>query len=274
MFESMGETIFSCSRDLIIAFAASFEAGILIRQTPEPHAILDAVSVTVNPSPAQQTHTLDGLAMIFDMDGVLVDSMPLHVTAWEQYLQGLGVDVHDLERRMHGKRNTELVWDFLGEHVSEKNAIEHGSAKERLFRKLMSAETKETFDVAGVAEFLKRYEHVPKAIGSNAEQENIDFILDLFQMRKYFQFTINGLQVERPKPFPDIYLECARRLGVEPANCIVFEDSPAGAEAGIAASMRVVGVETTPTSFRGIDLQISDFRDPRLEAWLSEQRPV
>ena len=212
--------------------------------------------------------------MIFDMDGVLVHSMPLHVKAWEQYLQRLEVNVHDLERRMHGKRNTELVWDFLGKDVPEKTALEHGAAKERLFRELMQAGQEQEFDVAGVADFLNRYQHVPKAIGSNAEQENIDFILERLQLRQFFQFTINGLHVERPKPFPDIYLECARRLGVTPANCIVFEDSPAGADAGLAAGMRVVGVETTPTSFRGISLLIRDFRDPKLEAWLQEQVPV
>ncbi len=212
--------------------------------------------------------------MIFDMDGVLVHSMPLHVLAWEQYLQRQGVDVQDLERRMHGKRNTELVWDFLGKDVPEKTALQHGAAKEVLFRQLMAAGKAEDFDVAGVSEFLERYAAVPKAIGSNAEQENIDFILDRLNLRGYFQLTVNGLQVERPKPFPDIYLECARRLGVAPANCIVFEDSPAGADAGLAAGMRVVGVETTPTTFHGINLQVRDFRDSALEPWLQAQKPV
>lgn len=212
--------------------------------------------------------------MIFDMDGVLVHSMPLHVTAWEQYLERFGVDVQDLERRMHGKRNTELVWEFIGKEVPEEAAIAHGAAKEQLFRELMKEGALEDFDVAGVKQFLERYADVPKAIGSNAEQENIDFVLDRFELRSYFQIAINGLQAARPKPFPDIYLECAKRLEIEPANCIVFEDSPAGAEAGIAAGMRVVGVETTPTSFRGISLQIRDFRDPLLESWLQSQRPV
>jgi beta-phosphoglucomutase len=212
--------------------------------------------------------------MIFDMDGVLVHSMPLHVTAWVEYLRRMGIDVPDLERRMHGKRNTELVWEFIGKDVSEADAIEHGAAKERLFREMMAAGAPGEFDIQGVLPFLDRYRHVPKAIGSNAEENNINFILDKLGLRPYFQFAINGMQVERPKPFPDIYLECARRLGFAPANCIVFEDSPAGAEAGLAAGMRVVGVESTPTQFRGIALQINHFADPRLEQWLSTQRPV
>ncbi len=217
---------------------------------------------------------LPGLAMVFDMDGVLVHSMPLHVTAWEQYLHGLGVDVTDLEQRMHGKRNTELVWDFLGQSVPEEIALQHGAAKERLFRELMSADPSQDFTIAGVDRFLQRYADVPKAIGSNAESENIEFILDRFGLRRYFPITVNGLMVDRPKPFPDIYLKCAEKLGIAPANCIVFEDSPTGANAGLAAGMRVVGVETTPTVFSGVDLQVNDFEDPRLEQWLRNQRPV
>ena len=232
------------------------------------------MNANLTASSGGKTATLNGLAMIFDMDGVLVHSMPLHVLAWEKYLQRLGVDVHDLESRMHGKRNTELVWDFLGKEVPEETALRHGAAKEVLFREMMTAGEAGEFDVAGVSEFLQRYAAVPKAIGSNAEQENIDFVLDRLNLRRHFQFAVNGLQVERPKPFPDIYLECARRLGFPPANCIVFEDSPAGAAAGVAAGMRVVGVETTPTSFGGIDLKVRDFADPELERWLHAQKPV
>ena len=79
------------------------------------------------------------------------------------------------------------------------------------------------------------------------------------------------MEVERPKPFPDIYLKAAALLGKQPQDCIVFEDSPPGAEAGIAAGMRVVGVETTPTEFRDVALRIRDFTDPALEPWLRAQ---
>ena len=73
------------------------------------------------------------------------------------------------------------------------------------------------------------------------------------------------------KPDPEIYLRAAELLQTEPAACIVFEDSPTGVEAGRAAGMRVVGVETTPTHFQGIELRIKDFLDPVLEPWLAKQ---
>jgi beta-phosphoglucomutase-like phosphatase (HAD superfamily) len=85
---------------------------------------------------------------------------------------------------------------------------------------------------------------------------------------------VDGSQVERPKPFPDIYLKAAEQLKIKPENCIVFEDSQTGADAGLAAGMRVVAVETTPTEFTGVHLEVRDFRDPRLDPWLQSQRPV
>jgi beta-phosphoglucomutase len=209
--------------------------------------------------------------MIFDLDGVLVHSMPLHTLAWERYLEGLGLTIEDLERRMHGKRNPELVREFLGADVSEELAFEHGAAKERLFREMLTGGDLAQYRIPGLIEFLERHRDVPKAIGSNAEPENIDFVLEKFGLRKYFQVAVNGMEVERPKPFPDIYLKAAEHLGVQAGNCIVFEDSPTGAQAGIDAGMRVVGVETTPTVFTGIDLQIKNFADPTLETWLREQ---
>jgi HAD superfamily hydrolase (TIGR01509 family) len=210
-------------------------------------------------------------AMIFDLDGVLIHSMPMHVVAWERYLDNLGVQVENLEARMHGKRNAELVQDFLGNAVSEEAAFEHGLAKERLFRELLLKEDLNRFQVPGVIDFLERYKNVPKAIGSNAEPDNINLVLDHFGLRPYFQAVVNGLEVKRPKPFSDIYLKAAQCLQVDPKDCIVFEDSPAGAEAGIAAGMRVVGVETTPTEFVGVALRIRDFHDPLLESWLESQ---
>lgn len=210
------------------------------------------------------------LPFLFDMDGVLINSMPLHMQAWEDYLQSFGIRVDNLERRMHGRRNPELVRDLFGDDLPEDVVLEHGAAKERLFRKLLSEDI-ERFRIPGLVPFIRRHADVPKAIGSNAERANVDFILDRLALRPYFQAIVDGAEVAKPKPFPDIYLLAAERLHVEPSRCIVFEDSPAGADAALAAKMRVVAVETTPTKFTGVDLVIRDFEDPKLEPWLLEQ---
>lgn len=214
------------------------------------------------------------IAMIFDLDGVLIHSMPLHVIAWEQYLRDLGRPVEDVERRMHGKRNAELVRDLIAADLSEEAIFEHGAAKEKLFREMLRAAERDQYRVPGVAEFLERHRGTPKAVGSNAEPANIEFVLDLFGLGSFFQVIVDGFQVKRPKPFPDIYLKAAEQLQTRPENCIVFEDSPTGVEAGRAAGMRIVGVETTPVDLHGVDLHIKDFLDPQLEPWVQAQKPA
>ncbi len=208
------------------------------------------------------------LAFIFDLDGVLVHSMPLHTLAWEEYLAGLGIKVDDLEARMHGKRNAELVNDLISSDLAEDVVFEHGAAKEELWRQMVLRNGVDRYRIPGLIEFLQRCRSVPMAIASNAEPQNIDFVLDRYGLRKFFLTAVNGMEVSRPKPFPDVYLEAARRLSTEPDNCIVFEDSPTGVQAGLAAGMRVVGLETTSKNLEGTVLQVEDFRDPKLVEWL------
>ncbi len=209
------------------------------------------------------------LAFIFDLDGVLVHSMPLHMRAWEEYLAKLGITVDDLEERMHGKRNAELVEDFIGSGLPEDVVFGHGAAKEELWRMMLLQHGLEKYEIPGLIDFLERHRDVPKAVASNAEPQNIDFVLDRYNLRSYFPVAVNGLEVQRPKPFPDIYLEAARRLNVRPEDSLVFEDSPTGLDAGIAAGMRVVGVQTSTAQLDGAALLIQDFADPKLEDWLS-----
>lgn len=209
--------------------------------------------------------------MIFDLDGVLIHSMPLHMEAWKRYLARFGMSCGELERVMHGKRNSELVRELFGDGLTDDVVFEHGAAKERMFREMLLEADLNACGVQGLTHFLERHKDIPKAIASNAEPANIDFVIDRLDLRPYFQVIVDGQQVSRPKPFPDVYLKAAERLGFEPKDCIVFEDSPTGVAAALAAGMRVVAVETTPTDFERIDLKVKDFLDPKLEPWLAER---
>ncbi len=211
------------------------------------------------------------VAFLFDVDGVLVHSMPLHMQAWEEYLASLGIEVEDLERRMHGKRNAELVTDLISKDLTEAEAFAHGARKEELWREMLLRDGVERYQVAGLRQFLEKHRTVPKAVASNAEPKNIDFVLDQYGLRRYFEAAVSGMEVARPKPFPDIYLEAARRLGAKPEACIVFEDSPTGLEAAIGAGMRVIGIETTPADLTGSEIKVPNFSDPRLEEWLARE---
>ena len=212
------------------------------------------------------------LAFIFDLDGVIVDSMPLHEEAWEVYLRRLGVkEATDIARRMHGRRNDDIVRDFLGPDSPAAEVEAHGAAKEALFRDMMGARLPE-FLVGGVADVLRDFQGVPTGLGTNAEPANVDFVLNGSGLRRYFQVIANGTHVERPKPAPDIYAYVAAQLGFAPHNCIVFEDSPTGIEAAKSAGARVVGLLTHANTLENVDFAVPDFTKLELREWLAQQR--
>jgi HAD superfamily hydrolase (TIGR01509 family) len=214
------------------------------------------------------------LALLFDLDGVVIDSMPTHTLAWERYLEANGIDPQNVEARMHGKRNDDLVRDLFGADLDPSAVFEHGAAKERLFRELIG-ETLEAKLVPGIREFLaEASKFVPLAVGTNAEPLNVDFILNGAGIRQYFRAIVDGSQVPRPKPFPDVYLRGAELLNVPPSNCIVFEDSPVGIQAARAAGMRVVGLLTHSSSLENVNVAVRDFVQPELASWLSAQLSI
>jgi HAD superfamily hydrolase (TIGR01509 family) len=174
-----------------------------------------------------------------------------------------------MQQRMYGKRNDEIIRDFLGDHLNDREVFQHGAAKESLYRELMKPRTQESL-VPGIREFLARYRNLELAVATNAEAANVDFVLDDTGLRPLFRVIIDGHQVTNPKPHPEIYLRVAETLQLPPEDCVVFEDSHTGVKSGLAAGMRVVGVGTTHDDLNGISLLIRDFNDPALESWLAE----
>ena len=205
------------------------------------------------------------------MDGVIIDSNPWHRTAWSEYTHRHGVEMTDaMQLRMYGKRNDEIVRDFFGAHLPDNQVFAHGAAKEALYREMMKPHT-ETALVPGVRDFLELHRDLALGVATNAEAPNVDFVLDAAGLRQFFRSVVNGHQVTHAKPHPEIYLRVARALGKPPENCLVFEDSYTGVEAGLAAGMRVIGITTTHRDLPGVSLQIPDFRDPALETWLADK---
>jgi HAD superfamily hydrolase (TIGR01509 family) len=148
----------------------------------------------------------------------------------------------------------------------------HGAAKEALYREMLGPRLAEAL-VPGVREFLRRHAGLPVGLATNAEPANVNFILDRGGLREYFRVIVDGHQVRRAKPDPEIYLRTAELLSVAPRNCIVFEDSFSGIAAALAAGTRIVGLRTTHGDLPGAHLAIDDFRAPQLETWLRAQVP-
>jgi beta-phosphoglucomutase len=220
----------------------------------------------------EKLHLRPGLGLIFDLDGVIIDSMPFHQRAWQRYLETTGIGSGDSLDFMHGQRNEEIVRGLLGPEADIETVIAHGAAKEQMYRDMLRERLREHL-VGGIAEWLDHVSGAPIALATNAERANVDFVLDGGGLRPYFEAIVDGSQVERPKPAPDVYLRAAELLKIPPRNCIVFEDSPVGVAAAVAAGMRVVGVLTHATALEDVRFAIANFLDARLDSWLSAQSP-
>jgi beta-phosphoglucomutase family hydrolase len=212
-----------------------------------------------------------GLGLILDLDGVIIDSMPVHEKAWREYLRRNGIVSEELIRRMHGRKNEEILRDFMGENTSPKEIFDHGAKKEQLYREMMEGQL-ENYLVPGVRALLDRAEGVPIAVASNAERANVDFVLDGLGVRAHITVALDSSRVKLPKPSPEIYLRAAHELGLPPQDCIVFEDSEVGVTAARRAGMRVVGILTGGIPLKEVDLAVANFASPELEPWLVAQQ--
>ncbi len=216
----------------------------------------------------------EGLALIFDMDGVIVHSNPLHSETWTAFNRRFGLETTpEMIANMFGKRNDDIVREWYGESLSKEEVTRRGADKEKLYRETAAGRVEEML-LPGLRGFLERHRGAPMAVASNAEPENIHFILDEAALWPYFKVVLNGHMVGRPKPFPDIYLLAAKRLGAKPENCIVFEDSYSGVDAARAANMRVVAIRSSHSEITGCDFAADDFLSEDLEKWLCTQSRV
>lgn len=184
-------------------------------------------------------------AFIFDMDGTLVDNMRVHDQVWVELLAGAGVSVESEQfyRQAAGKTNPEILRQFLGEHLTDEIIAEHAERKESLYRERYGPDLKA---LDGLRNFLDsaRDSGIPMALATSSGPGNIEFVLEGLTLRSYFDVIVNGQQVKRGKPHPEIFLNAAAQMGVEPRRCVVFEDAPSGIEAARRAEMHIVVMTT------------------------------
>src|SRR5277367_347019 len=151
-------------------------------------------------------------ALIFDMDGVIVHSNPVHREAWVAYNRRFGIETTEaMHQRMYGKRNDQIILDFFGAQLTPAEVFERGAAKETLYREMMRPQLPGAF-VPGLAAFIERHTNLSIGLGTNAEPLNVKFILEESGLGHLFEAVVDGHQVKNAKPAPDIYLEVARRL--------------------------------------------------------------
>ena len=186
-------------------------------------------------------------AFIFDLNGTMIDDMSYHTIAWKDILNndlGGNFSYEQVKQNMYGK-NSEVLTRMFGEnHFTDEQMTALSFEKERRYQ---SAFLPKLRLLPGLSEFLETAyrHHIQMAIASAAIPFNIDFVLDNLNIRKYFSAIVSADDVKISKPHPETFLKAAELLQVPPAECVVFEDAPKGAEAAENAQMQCVVLTTT-----------------------------
>ncbi len=188
-------------------------------------------------------------AIIFDMDGTMIDSMPHHASTWQDFAREHGIDmpIDELMRRTTGRTGLECVRLLLDQpDLDDAHAWALVHEKERLYRDIFGPIFKE---VAGFSAFHQatRARGLKVAVGTAGDIHNVEFALGHLKMSPPPDAIARGDEGLTGKPTPAIFLAAAQRIGVLPAHCIVFEDAPFGIEAARRAGMRAVGICSTNT---------------------------
>lgn len=188
--------------------------------------------------------------VIFDMDGVLVDTRQAHIDAWLEWSTSVGqpIDPNEFMRRTFGRGNMQILPDFYPDRRDDLEFLKAKSEeKESLFvRRLRAGEVELVPGVREFIELLKR-EGTRMCVGSSAPRMNIVATLDVFGLTSTFPITVSMEDVKHAKPDPEIFLIACERMGLQPADCVVIEDSIHGLDAARAAGARAVGVLTMHT---------------------------
>jgi len=185
-------------------------------------------------------------ALIFDMDGTMIDSMPWHAQSWIAFTQshGMAIDVDELMRRTTGRTGIECMCDLFGRDLCEAEARALIQEKEDLYRALYAPVFAE---VAGFTAFSQqaRERGLKVGVGTAGDKHNIAFAFSHLKLPTPPHAVVGGDEGLPGKPDPAIFLEAARRMNTPAHACIVFEDAPYGIEAARRAGMRAVAVCTS-----------------------------
>ena len=181
-------------------------------------------------------------AVIFDMDGVIVDSEPRHQQAFREVFDEMGYgETHGMVFDDYLGKSDQLLWeDFITAHQPKQTLEELLDWRQNRFIEIINRD-RPLFD--GVPEMVQElHQRLPLAVASGSLPPVIDAVLNLQNIRRFFTAVVSSSDVPRGKPAPDIFLRAADELNVNPKESCVIEDSEAGIEAGIQAGMHVIAI--------------------------------
>jgi beta-phosphoglucomutase len=198
--------------------------------------------------------------VIWDMDGVLIDSMEIQFDVWQNIFQSYGVDFQRKDFNRHfGTTNLETIQFVLGDKLTAEESIALADKKQSVFEKIALQHAKL---IPGVTRWLEFFElqKIPQTIASSNAQRFIEAITSHLEIASHFRAIVSAENLAS-KPDPAVFLESARRIQAEPSSCLVFEDAMAGVEGARRAGMKCIAITTTnpPSALTKADLIIAEF---------------
>ncbi|RYE68455.1 MAG: beta-phosphoglucomutase family hydrolase [Oxalobacteraceae bacterium] len=185
-------------------------------------------------------------AFIFDMDGTIVDNMAFHTDSWLAFFarRGKSYEADAFFRETAGAQGREILRARLGPDIPDDEIAVLAQEKDVLYREMYGPHRRA---IEGFEHFVTnaRAAGVQLAVATSAPPKNIVFTLDELDLRRHFDTVVGAADVKHGKPHPDVFLKAAEQLGIDPADCVVFEDAPMGVEAARRAGMRAVVITTT-----------------------------
>jgi beta-phosphoglucomutase family hydrolase len=204
----------------------------------------------------------EDFGVVFDMDGVLVDSAEPHFRSWQELAKEYGVEVtHEQFGSTFGRHNRDIIPLLFGS-VSEEKIKALSERKEEIYRELIRDNTPIVPGAVALVRALHRA-GVKLAVGSSGPRANIDLVLRAMQVKEIMDAVVSADDVTRGKPDPQVFSLVCARLGLDPRRCVVVEDAPAGVEAGKAAGTAVIAVLMyhPAAAFDGADLIVEKLSD-------------
>lgn len=200
--------------------------------------------------------------VIWDMDGVIVDTAQFHFRAWKKAVEERGTRFDESDfKRTFGMRTPDIIRIIFGDKLQKSQVAEIARRKEEYYRQMAKGNVA---PLPGAIELIKalRAANFRQAIASSAPRENVELVVNSLGIRELLQAIVTEEDVQAGKPDPQMFLTAARRLGVEPDSCLVIEDSIAGVEAARRGGMKCAAVSNThhPSRLADADLVVDSLR--------------
>lgn len=203
-------------------------------------------------------------AVIFDLDGTILDNNSFHLESWLKYLESKNIKIsqEDFNQYMSGRTNKDAIEYIFQRKMSDEEILKYTLEKEAVYRELYAPQLKPVKGFLKLLGYLKE-KRIKMAIATSGIQPNIDFMFEHLPVKEYFAEIVNSAHIKNGKPDPEIYLLTAKKLKIEPTKCLVFEDSVPGIISAKSAGMMVIALTTTQLSHElaMADWVINDFED-------------